>query len=109
MHMSSRVLLVLAAGATIVGGWWILLAINDVAVALLYSALWTIAVLVAARTLLALGFGYNRLTAREPPRPITRAQYNVADLRDLRDRGVISNETYDREHARSAGSDRRTR
>jgi len=106
--MSSRVLLVLAAGATIVGGWWILRSINDAAVAVIYSALWTIAVLVAARTLLALGFGYNRLTAREQRRPVTRAQDNVADLRDLRDRGVISKETYDREHARAAGSDRRT-
>jgi hypothetical protein len=63
--MSSRILLVLAAGATIVGGWWILFAINDVPAGVIYSALWTIGVLVAARALLALGFRYNRLTSKD--------------------------------------------
>ena len=62
MHMSSRILLVLVAGATIVGGWWILFAINGVPVGVIYSVLWTFGVLVAARALLALGFRYNRLT-----------------------------------------------
>jgi hypothetical protein len=65
VHMSSRVLLVLAAGAAIVGGWWILFAINDVPVGVIYSVLWTVAVLAAARALLALGFGYNRLTGKD--------------------------------------------
>jgi hypothetical protein len=95
MHMSSRVLLVLVAGAAIIAGWWILFAINDVGVAVTYSVLWTVAVLIAARILLAVGFGYNRLTAREPPSPAT-------DLSDLRDRGVISPETYEAERSRSS-------
>ena len=86
--------------------WWILFAINEVPIAVIYSALWTICVLVAARTLLALGLGYNRLTAKGPSRPTRRTPDIAADLRDLRDRGVISKESYEREQARS--SDDRT-
>ena len=37
--MSSRILLVIVAGAAIVGGWWILFAINEVPIAVIYSAL----------------------------------------------------------------------
>ena len=109
MHMSSRILLVLIAGAAIVAGWWILFAINDVGVAVLFSVLWTVAILVAARILLAVGFGYNRLTAKEPPRSTAQLPdaATAADLDDLRDRGVISPETYEAERARSsAGPDR---
>lgn len=104
MHMSSRLLLVLVAGAAIVAGWWILFAINDVGVAVIYSGLWTVAVLVAARVLLAVGFGYNRLTAKEPPGPPAQQPdaTSSADLSDLRDRGVISSETYEAERARSS-------
>lgn len=109
MHISSRILLVLAAGAAIVGGWWILFAINEVAIAVIYGAIWTIGVLVAARTLLALGLGYNRLTAKGPSRPVSPSPDTAADLRDLRDRGVISKESYESERKRSSeGSDRRT-
>jgi hypothetical protein len=109
VHMSSRILLVIVAGAAIVGGWWILFAINEVPIAVIYSALWTICVLVAARTLLALGLGYNRLTAKGPSRPTRRTPDSAADLRDLRDRGVISKESYEREQARSSDdSDHRT-
>lgn len=107
MHLSSRILLVLVAGAAIVGGWWILFAINAVPIAVIYSGLWTIGVLVAARALLAVGFGYNRLRAKEPPRPVSRPPVSPADLRDLLDRGVISRESYEKEHERSSeGSDR---
>jgi hypothetical protein len=108
MHMSSRILLVLVAGAAIVAGWWILFAINDVAIAVIYSVLWTVAVLVAARILLAVGFGYSRLMAKEPPSPPTPRPDTTssADLGDLRDRGVISSETYDAERARSSDADR---
>jgi len=104
MHMSSRVLLVLVAGAAIVAGWWILFAINDVGVAVIYSVLWTVAVLVAARILLAVGFGYNRLTAKEPPSSATQRPDTGADLSDLRDRGVISPETYEAERSRSSAN-----
>ena len=107
MHLSSRILLVVVAGAAILAGWWILFAINDTALALIYSAGWTVAVLVAARILLAVGFGYNRLTTKHPPDTA-----NASDLDDLRERGVISTESYDAERARSSGhpdrsSDRR--
>jgi hypothetical protein len=98
MHMSSRILLVLVAGAAIVAGWWVLFAINEVGVAVLYGVLWTVAVLVVARILLAVGFGYNRLTAKGPPDTA-----NATDLGDLRERGVISTETYEAERARSSG------
>lgn len=111
MHMSSRILLVLVAGAAIVAGWWILFAINDVGVAAIYSGLWTVVVLVVARILLAVGFGYNRLTTKEPPSPPAQRPDTAssADLSDLRDRGVISPETYDAERARSSADADRTK
>lgn len=111
MHMSSRLLLVLVAGAAIVAGWWILFAINDVGVAVIYSGLWTVAVLVAARILLAVGFGYNRLAAKDPPSPPARQPDTTssADLSDLRDRGVISSDTYEAELARSSADADRTK
>jgi hypothetical protein len=98
MHLSSRILLVVVAGAAIVAGWWILFANNDTGLAVIYSAAWTVAVLVTARILLAVGFGYNRLTTKQPPDTT-----NATDLADLRERGVISTETYDAERARSSG------
>lgn len=98
MYLRSRILLVVLAGAAIVAGWWILFAINDTGLAVIYSAGWTVAVLVAARILLAVGFGYNRLTTNQ--RPDTA---NASDLGDLRERGVISTETYEAERARSSG------
>ena len=55
VHISSRILLMLGAAAAIVGGWWILFAINHLAIAVIYAGLWTIGVLVAARIPLALG------------------------------------------------------
>lgn len=104
MHMSSRILLVVVAGAAIVAGWWILFAVNDTGLAVIYSAGWTVAVLVAARILLAVGFGYNRLTTKQPP-----VTANTTDLGDLRERGVISTETYEAERARSSGDPDRSR
>ena len=94
MHMSSRILLVLVAGAAIVAGWWILFAVNDTGLAVIYSSGWTVVVLVAARILLAVGFGYNRLTTKQPP-----VSANTTNLGDLRDRGVISTETYEADRA----------
>jgi hypothetical protein len=98
MHLSSRILLVVVAGAAIVAGWWILFAINDAGLAVIYSVGWTVAVLVTARILLAVGFGYSRLTTKQPPDTA-----NASDLGDLRERGVISTETYEAERARSSG------
>jgi hypothetical protein len=98
VHLSSRILLVVVAGAAIVAGWWILFAVNDRVLAVIYSVGWTVAVLVIARILLAVGFGYNRLTTKRPPDTA-----NASDLDDLRERGVISTETYEAERARSSG------
>ena len=98
MHLSSRILLVVVAGAAIVAGWWILFAVNDTAIAVVFSAGWTVLVLVAARILLAVGLGYSRLTTKPPP-----DSANATDLGDLRERGVISTETYEAERARSSG------
>jgi hypothetical protein len=92
LHLSTRILLVAIAGAAIVAGWWILFAIDDTGVAVIYSVAWTVAVLVVARILLAVGFSYNRLRTSDTPK---------ADPSDMRDRGVISRETYDAERARS--------
>ena len=98
MHLSSRILLVVVAGAAIAAGWWILFAINDTVLAVIFSAGWTVVVLVAARILLSVGFGYNRLTTKRPP-----DSADASDLADLRERGVISTETYEAERARSSG------
>jgi hypothetical protein len=67
VHASTRILLVLVAIIAIGVGWWTLLSINDVGTGIVYSALWTVVVLIAARVLLAVGFGFNRLTAGPGP------------------------------------------
>ena len=103
-HASTRILLVLAAIAAIGGGWWALLSINDVGMGIAYSVLWTILVLVAARILLAVGFGYNRLTAHRgevsKPRSVDTASA-LAELADLRDRQLISAEEYEAKRAKA--------
>jgi hypothetical protein len=98
MHASTRILLILAAVVAIVAGWWVLLAINSVVIGIVYSILWTLAVLILARVLTAVGFGYNRFTAsrgRDAPPASTDAATALAELADLRDRGLISPEEYD--------------
>jgi uncharacterized membrane protein len=98
MHASTRILLVLAAIVAIVAGWWILIAINSVVVGLVYGILWTVAVLIVARVLTAVGFGYNRFTARRGRRASTGnadTATALAELTDLRDRGLISPDEYD--------------
>lgn len=103
MHVSTRILLVLVAIGAIVGGWWTLLSINDVVVGIVYSVLWTVLVLIVARVLLALGFGYNRRTAgrggesKEQPADAAAA---LAELTDLRDRELISTEEYEAKRAK---------
>jgi hypothetical protein len=98
MHASTRILLLVVAAVAIVAGWWILLAINDAVVGIIYSVLWTVIVLIVARVLTALGFGYNRFTARqrrEGPPGGTEAATDLAELSDLRERGLISPDEFE--------------
>ena len=100
MHASTRILLLLVALVAIVGGWWFVFAANDAIPAIIYGVLWTAVVLVAARVLLAVGFGYNRLTTRRgqgsPPKPADA----LAELTDLRDRQLISADEYEARRAK---------
>jgi len=98
MHLSTRILLLLVALVAIVGGWWLIRANNDLPLALIYGALWTVAVLVAARILLAIGSGFNRLTsgrAAASEAGPTDAAGELARLSDLRDRELLSAEEYE--------------
>jgi hypothetical protein len=103
MHASTRILLVAVAVVAIVGGWWVLFAINHVVVAILYGVVWTALVLIAARLLLAVGLGYNRLTAGRgrsaTPKPIDAGDA-LAQLTSLRDRQLISAEEYEAKRAK---------
>jgi hypothetical protein len=103
MHSSTRILLLVVAMVAIVGGLWILFAINNVVVAILYGALWTAVVLIATRILLAVGLGYNRLRARRdsgtPPRPANAAA-TLPELTALRDRGLITADEFEAKRAK---------
>jgi len=109
MHASTRILLVAVAVVAIVGGWWVLFAINhvalstDVVVVMLYGVVWTALVLVATRVLLAVGFGFNRLTDGRgrsvTPMPAGAADA-LAELTSLRDRELISAEEYEAKRAK---------
>jgi Short C-terminal domain len=103
VHGSTRILLLLAAMVAIVGGWWALFAINDPVPAIAYGVLWTVVVIIATRLLLALGMGYNRLTstaAKGQKTEATGAAAALAELTDLRDRGLISAEEYEAKRAK---------
>jgi hypothetical protein len=104
IHASTRILLLLVAVAAILGGWWILVTINDdVVTEVLYGVLWAAVVLVTARVLLAIGFGYNRLTAGRGARPTAISAdpaAALAELTDLRDRGLISADEYEAKRAK---------
>jgi hypothetical protein len=95
VHASTRILLVLVAIIAIGVGLWTLFSINDVGTGIVYGSLWTVVVLIAARVLLAVGFGFNRLTAcpgrGSSGRPADAAAA-LAELTDLRDRRLISAE-----------------
>jgi hypothetical protein len=98
VHASTRILLVLAAAGAIAAGWWLLLAVNSAVVGVVYSIVWTLTVLVVARVLMAVGFGYNRFTTRwgrHAPAGGADTATALAELTDLRDRGLISPEEYD--------------
>jgi uncharacterized membrane protein len=101
MHASTRILLLLVAGTTIVAGWWVLLSINSTAAGIAYSVLWALVVLIVARVLTAVGFGYNRYTARRSRGASGSADAStaLAELSDLRDRGLITPEEYDAKRA----------
>lgn len=103
MHASTRILLLLVAAVAIVAGWWILLAINNAVVGIIYSVLWTVIVLIAARVLTAVGFGYNRFTARrdrDGTGESTDAATTLAELSDLRGRRLISPDEYETKRAK---------
>jgi len=98
LHLSTRILVVLASAGAIVAGWWILMAINSVVVGVVYSILWTLAVLIVARVLTTIGVGYNRFTARsgrDAPSERIDSATTLAELSDLRERGLISPAEYD--------------
>ena len=103
VHASTRILLLLVAAGTIAGGWWILLAINGAVVGIMYGVAWTIIILIAARVLAALGFGYNRFASRrgrDRPGKGLDAATALAELSDLRERDLISPEEYDAKRAK---------
>jgi hypothetical protein len=103
MHTSTRILLLLAMIVAIVVGSWVLLSVNNLTPGIIYSIAWTIAVLIAARLLTAVGFGYNRFTARrggEVPRGPADAGAALAELSALREQGLISAEEYDAKRAK---------
>ena len=104
VHASTRILLLVLALVAIVGGWWFSFATNDAVPAIIYGVLWTVAVLVVVRVLAAVGFGYNRLTARKDdgaaPKVANAANAAnpgdaLAALTDLRDRKLITAEEYE--------------
>jgi hypothetical protein len=107
VHASTRLLLLLVTTVAIIGGWWFLFAANDTIPAIAYGVLWTAVVLVAARVLLAVGFGYNRLTTRRGQGSLPKSQGPVpkpadalAELTDLRDRQLISADEYEAQRAK---------
>ena len=103
MHASTRILLLLAAIVAIVVGWWVLYAINSTVVAIIYGVLWTAFVLIATRVLLAIGFGVNRFTAGRNRGPVpgpTDAQAALAELNQLRERELISQDEYEAKRAK---------
>jgi hypothetical protein len=103
MHASTRILLLLAAAVAIVVGWWILLAINNAVVGIAYGVVWTVIVLIATRVLTALGFGYNRFASRrgrDGPGESADAATALAELSDLRERGLISPDEYETKRAK---------
>jgi len=95
MHASTRVLLLLVAGIAVVGGWWLLIALNELIVAIVLGLLWTAIVLIAMRLLFAVGFRYNRSTdARKDRGGTGDAGKALANLARLRDQGLISVDEY---------------
>ena len=104
MHLSTRILLVLLTVAAIAIGGGVLLAINGTVTGTLYALAWAVVVLVAARVLFAVGFGVNRFTARRNASRTRRlsptVEADLAELTDLRDRHVISEDEYEQERVR---------
>ena len=108
MHASTRILLVLVVIIAIVGGWALLLAINDLLPALVYGLVWTAGVLIVGRLLLTVGVGYNRLRAgpsgtADAVGRTTDAGTALAELTKLRDQGLISAEEYEAKRTQILG------
>lgn len=110
MHTSTRILLLLVALGLITGGWWLLWAINDLPLAIVYGTSWTVAVLISARILLSVGTGFNRLRSKRDRGPAggpdggseagpTDVAAALARLGELRDRELISAEEYEAKRA----------
>lgn len=103
MHASTRILLLLVAAVAIVAGWWLLLAVDTPLVGITSGILWTVIVLIVTRVLIALGFGYNRFTARRGgggPGQSPDAATALAELSDLRERGLITTDEYEAKRAK---------
>jgi Short C-terminal domain len=99
MHASTRILLWLVVVIAIVGGWALLFAINDLIPAIIYAVIWTAIGLIVGRVLLAVGLGYNRLTAGPAGGQGGRRQADSAtalsELAKMRDQGLITAEEYE--------------
>lgn len=107
MHASTRILLFLVAIVAIVVGWWILYANNSPVLAIIYGVVWTAFVLIATRVLLAIGFGFNRLTSGRGRRAAESGSSGspaatdaLAELNQLRERQLISPEEYEAKRAK---------
>lgn len=103
MHASTRILLLLMAFVAIVVGWWILYATNPFVEAIIYGVLWTAFVLIASRVLYAIGSGFNRLTGGRSQGPgpgSPDAAGALAELDQLRDRHLISDDEYEAKRAK---------
>jgi hypothetical protein len=105
VHLSTRILLVVLAAATIAVGGWVLVTVNEPVTGAVLAVAWTVAVLVLMRLLFAVGFGVNRFSARRnadrAAAPARTREAHLAELTDLRDRHVISDDEYEKERART--------
>lgn len=102
VHASTRILLLLLAMTSVVGGLWVLFSVNAVIVAIAYGVIWTIIVLVATRLVLTIGSGYNRFRdggARAADASPADPAAALAQLADLRARDLISPDEYEAKRA----------
>jgi hypothetical protein len=83
----------------------VLVAVNDAPIGTVLAVAWTAAVVVVTRLVFALGFGVNRFSARRKAgrtaHPSTTLEADLAELTDLHDRHVISDDEYEKERART--------
>jgi hypothetical protein len=105
VHLSTRILLVVLAAATIAVGGWVLVTVNEPLTGAVLAVAWTVAVLVVMRLLFAVGFGVNRFNARRnadrAAAPARTREAHLAELADLHDRHLISDDEYEKERGRT--------